>query len=161
MKILLNKKKFKIYSLLSYNENAICIIEKNLNKVNWYGLSSNPNAIHILEKNLDKVFWDELSFNPNAISILENNLYKINWEYFAKNPNAIQILKNNLNKIDWYYLLQNQNINQILTELDIKKMKENCKIFAEELATYVFNPNRLNNLSELYNISVYDYLENI
>ena len=40
---------------LSYNPNAIHILEKNLNKVDWEILTRNPNAIHILEKNLDKV----------------------------------------------------------------------------------------------------------
>ena len=34
-------------------------------------ISSNINAIHIIEKNLDKVDWDSLSRNPNAIDILE------------------------------------------------------------------------------------------
>jgi hypothetical protein len=34
-------------------------------------LSSNPNAIHILEKNLDKIDWGLLSMNHN---IFENTL---------------------------------------------------------------------------------------
>ena len=38
-------------------------------------------------------------------------------------------------------------------------MKENCKEFAEELASHVFHPKRLNKITEIYNISVYDYLE--
>jgi hypothetical protein len=37
-------------------------------------LSANPNAIPILEKNLDKVNWSSLSRNPNAIPILKNLL---------------------------------------------------------------------------------------
>ena len=35
--------------------------------INYKLLSSNPNAIHILEKNLDKVNWCHLSKNTNAI----------------------------------------------------------------------------------------------
>jgi hypothetical protein len=31
------------------------LLENNLDKIDWNGLSVNPNAIHILEKNLDKV----------------------------------------------------------------------------------------------------------
>ena len=50
---------------LSRNLNAIPILEKNLDKVDWFWLSRNPNAIHILEQNLDKVDWLELSKNPN------------------------------------------------------------------------------------------------
>jgi hypothetical protein len=59
---------------LSYNPNAIHILEKNKNKINWKSLSINPNAIHMLEKNLDKINWDYLSLNPNAyyISCIEN-----------------------------------------------------------------------------------------
>ena len=38
------------YGGLSINPNAIPILEKNLDKVNWFRLSGNPNAIHILEK---------------------------------------------------------------------------------------------------------------
>jgi hypothetical protein len=39
---------------LSGNPNAIHILEKNLNKLDWWGpLSQNPNAIHLLTK-LDK-----------------------------------------------------------------------------------------------------------
>jgi hypothetical protein len=36
-------------------------------------LSGNPNAIHLLEKNQDKIDWRVLSRNPNAIHLLEKN----------------------------------------------------------------------------------------
>ena len=66
------KKKKKInWGNLSYNKNAIHILEKNLDKVDWRELSGNEGAIHILEKNLDKVDWRELSGNEGAIHILE------------------------------------------------------------------------------------------
>jgi hypothetical protein len=58
--------------------------------VNWNILSWNPNAIHILEQNLDKVNWVWLSINPNAIHILEQNLDKIDWVYIWKNPAVFQ-----------------------------------------------------------------------
>ena len=61
----------KIFAL-----NAIPILEKNLDKINWISLSGNPNAIHILEKNLDKINWSTLATNPNAIPILEKNTDK-------------------------------------------------------------------------------------
>jgi hypothetical protein len=38
--------------------------------VDWYELSYNKNAIHILENNLDKVDWKMLSYNPNAIHLI-------------------------------------------------------------------------------------------
>ena len=38
----------------------------------------NPNAIHLLEKNPDKINWYLLSINPNAMSLLlKSNLRKI------------------------------------------------------------------------------------
>jgi hypothetical protein len=55
---------------LCNNPNAIPMIEKNIDKVNWFELSSNQNAIPILEKNLDKVSWYALSINRNAIHLL-------------------------------------------------------------------------------------------
>ena len=80
-------------------------------KVNLGCLSSNPNAIHLLEKNLDKVDWCWLSGNPNAIHILEKNLDKINWEMLSMNPNAIHLLA----KLDYVKMrLDNQDFVQDL-----------------------------------------------
>jgi hypothetical protein len=53
--------------------------------VNWERLSFNPNAIHILERNLYKVEWRVLSLNPNAIHILEQNLDKVDWGHIWTN----------------------------------------------------------------------------
>jgi hypothetical protein len=36
---------------LCLNPNAIHLLEKNQNKIDWYYLSENPNAINLLEKN--------------------------------------------------------------------------------------------------------------
>jgi len=72
---------------LSHNPNAISILEKNLDKVDWSRLSSNRNAIHLLEKKLDKVDWNNLSFNPNAIHLLEKKLDKVDWYFLSFNPN--------------------------------------------------------------------------
>jgi hypothetical protein len=72
---------------LSCNRNAIHLLEKNLDKVDWSQLSRNPNAIHLLEKNLDKVDWSQLSRNPNAIHLLEQNLDKVEWNWLSTNPN--------------------------------------------------------------------------
>ena len=37
----------------------------DINKLNWVRLSENPNAIHLLERNIDKIEWDWLSRNPS------------------------------------------------------------------------------------------------
>jgi hypothetical protein len=75
------------WDYLSYNPNAIPILEKNLDKVVWYYLLRNPNAIHLLEKNLDKVDWYILSGNPNAIHLfarLDTDLMRNNCRPFAE-----------------------------------------------------------------------------
>ncbi len=51
----------------------------DIKKLDWHSLSFNPNAIEILEKNEDKIDWYYLSGNPNAIKILEKNEDKIIW----------------------------------------------------------------------------------
>ena len=40
-------------------------IDKDKIDWNWEWLSGNPNAIHILEQNVDKINYSGLSFNPN------------------------------------------------------------------------------------------------
>ena len=56
--------------MLSSNQNAIHLLEKNVDKVDWYRLANNPNAIYILEQNVDKICWSYLSSNPNATHLL-------------------------------------------------------------------------------------------
>jgi hypothetical protein len=47
-------------------------IYKEVNdKISWWNLSFNLNAIHLLEKNPMKINWTGLSLNPNAIHLLE------------------------------------------------------------------------------------------
>jgi hypothetical protein len=55
-----------IYSILSANINAIHVLEKNKEYIDWNILSKNINAISILEKNIDKIDWTELSKNINS-----------------------------------------------------------------------------------------------
>ena len=60
-------------------------IQKNLENINYDGLSSNLNAIHILEQHLDKVDSKLLSKNPNALHLfapLDNVKMKENNKYF-------------------------------------------------------------------------------
>ncbi len=102
--------------MLSINENAIHIIEQNLDKIDWSYLSKNKNAIHILKKYKDKINWDYLSSNPNAIKMLEENLDKINWEELSRNPNAIHLLKKYPSKINWFMISMNPNAYDIIIE---------------------------------------------
>ena len=60
------------------------------NEIFFY-LSSNPNAISLLEKNQNKIDWTILSNNKNAIDILKANQDKIDWYWLSANPNAIEL----------------------------------------------------------------------
>ena len=73
---------------MSRNTNAIPILEKNREKVDWYYLSSNKNAnaISLLEKNVDKIHRFRCG-NPSVIHLLEQNQDKINWRDLSENPN--------------------------------------------------------------------------
>ena len=59
-----------------------------LAKLNWAFLCKNPspNAIELLIKNPDKIDWKILSTNPAAIHLLEQNLDKIHWPWLSYNP---------------------------------------------------------------------------
>jgi hypothetical protein len=106
---------------LSINSNAIQILEKNIEKINWTMLSYNFNAIHILEKNMDKVDWTTLSRNINAIQILERNIEKVNWVTLSCNFNAIHILEKNMDKVNWENLSGNDDAIRLI-ELNLCKI---------------------------------------
>ena len=54
------------WNYLSCNENAIVLLENNMEKVSWFPLSENINAIPFLEKHLDKIRLYDLCTNINA-----------------------------------------------------------------------------------------------
>ena len=83
------------WSILFCNINAISILEKNINKIDWRNLSRNIYAIHLLEKK-SFIDWRYLSGNINAISILEKNVDKIDWCELSSYVNAISILEQSM-----------------------------------------------------------------
>ncbi len=84
------------------------------------------------------------------------------WYSLLKNPIFIQIFDKigyfPKNYVALYTLCQNPNpdILFLLTKLNYEKMKENNKYFAEELVTYVFNPNRLTRFGKKYGFEIWD-----
>ena len=141
MKLLdwIDEKKLCLHWWLSENPNAIHLLERNPDKINWDHLSANPNAIHLLEQNIDKIEWNHLSENPNAIHILEKNIEKINWRSLSANPNAIHILEKNKEKIDWELLSINPNV----FTYDYEAMREKYKELKEELIQRAWHPSRI------------------
>ena len=88
-------------------------------------LSFNENAIFILETYPEYVDWYALSFNKNALPILLSNFDKIDWCNFSKNPNAIVFLEMFQNRIDYFNLSKNTNI----FELDLDTYKSDLQRF--------------------------------
>ena len=56
------------------NENAIHLLEMNIDKIDWRWLSRNHNALHLLESNFDKINWTHLSSNQKCYYYREGNL---------------------------------------------------------------------------------------
>jgi hypothetical protein len=98
---------------LCFNPNAIHLIEERLcefinidTEEYRLGLSQNPNAIDLLERNKELIDWDGLSRNQNAIDLLEKNKELIDWTGLARNPNpnAIHLIEEKIREdgIDFY-----------------------------------------------------------
>src|SRR5271170_3563086 len=95
------------WDFLSRNPAAICLLEKNKEKIDWRILSINSEAIHLLEANKEKIDWGVLSINPAALHLLETNQEEIDWRYLSENPAAIHLLEKNPEKINWQMLSKN------------------------------------------------------
>ena len=104
---------------------AIHLLEKHPDKINWYDLAGNPNllqAIHILEEYPNKIDVRALARNPQALELLGTEFERLPLGYLSCNPNAIHLLEQNLNRtnwdgsssISWYGLSTNPNAIHIL-----------------------------------------------
>ena len=91
--------------------------------------------------------------------MLEKYPDKINWYNLSSNPNAIRILEQNPDKINWWHLSKNRNAIHLLAQLDHKKMREQCKEFAQELLSYVLHPARLMRLANEMDMDLEEYME--
>ena len=80
-----------IYAFLCKNPNAIHILQKHINKIDWSLLSKNKNALPLLQQYPDKIHWSNLSLNPSAIDLLKENQDKIDWFNLSSNPAIFSI----------------------------------------------------------------------
>ena len=132
-------------------------------------MSHNPNPaiVPLLENNLEKVDWEGLSWNKNPaiVPLLEQNLDKVNWTGLSGNPNPaiVPLLEQNLEKVDWLWLSHNPNpaILPLLCKLDLQAMRENNYAFAEELCQYVFHPDRLVRMAHAFEMSLEEWMEHL
>jgi hypothetical protein len=120
----------------------------------------NENAIQLLEKNPDKIDWHMLSANENAIKLLEQNPDKIDWFELSLNKNAIRLLEQNPDNIDWYGLSQNPKAVNIFSRYDYNKMTENNRVPAEDLISTVMNPKRTRRMADTHGMTMSKYVDN-
>ena len=104
--------------------------------INLEWLSGNENAIDLLEENLDKINWSYLSLNKNAMELLLKNPERIDWTELSQNPSAIGLLEMNLDKVDWKWV----SINPAIFTYDYSSMYKRCNIYREELMKTRFHP---------------------
>jgi hypothetical protein len=102
------------YTGLSFNPHpkAIALLEKNMDKVEWWLLVQNTGALHIIKRNLhilDETSWHCLCMNrnPKVIEILQDNLHRVDWNVASSNPVLIKLLEENQHKIIWFSLSRN------------------------------------------------------
>ena len=90
------------------------MLGNNSEKVRWDWLSFNRNAIYLLEINQDKIHWDWLSCNRYAMHLLEKNPEKICWSFLSTN---LSIFADSIN-----YKFLKERMDVIREELMMKSM---------------------------------------
>jgi len=171
------------------NPEIISIIRENIEKLDrqcWYALEENYNHIDFLREhskenwslisqfsqdieyiraNLDKVDWSSLSHNPNMIPILLENRYKIDYLWLSSNdsPLATDIIKERIKngKFNeyWDFMSGSESRIDIIFPLYYEAMSVKMREFDEELCGYVFNPKRLERLSNKYGVELEQWQE--
>jgi len=74
-----NYYKYIKWNDIIYNRNAVELVKNNLHMLDqyWDIICRQPHLIEIIEQNIDKIHWFGLSKNYKAIHILEENIDKI------------------------------------------------------------------------------------
>ena len=109
---------------LSYNDNALHLLNKNPEKINWENLCKATSCANdLITKNLDKLSdqdWYQLSYNLNYEDIVINNRFdELNWEVLAEyyNTKRSDLIKQNSDKFTtrnndyfWMYIFRNPHL---------------------------------------------------
>jgi len=46
----------------------MCLLERNIDKINWRFLASNPSAVDLLRRHPEKIDWYMLTYNPSLFT---------------------------------------------------------------------------------------------
>ena len=94
------------------NKNAIHILEKNFDKIDWYDLSINEFAINLLKENKDKINWTQISTNY-SIFILDKEKMSDKIKFFAEELIQYVFNPDRLSKISKTYKIKFIDLIQI------------------------------------------------
>jgi hypothetical protein len=158
------------WNYLSQNSAALHLLENNINKISWIGLSLNENpkvldfinkhlddlnkldfnilsgnskVIPLLEANKDKIHYENLMYNTNAMHLIEEKINELDAKCLAqlsKNPGAIELLEKYPSKINKYRIWANP----MIFTYDYDKIKEIFADLNKEIHEYYYHPSRMN-----------------
>jgi hypothetical protein len=147
---------------LSRNPNALFMLKKNINKINWHYLcgNENPCVIKLFEGHVNKLTqfeWEQLCMNPDAIYLIERNLDKLNdacWKKLNCNPNGMYILERYQDKIEWSYN-DHDNVNNYcifdnpsIFTYNYKEIKEIKHNINKDFVEWVWKPENMDKWTE-------------
>ena len=117
-------------------------------------MSNYDNLLPFINKHKDRIIPNIDKYMITFSAIYDN---KINYnEQYNHCSLFIEFIESNIEEIfkqDKMIPIYALYSNKYIYKLDKIKMMEQCKLFAEELTAYVFNPNRLKRFSKRYNIN--------
>ncbi len=139
-------------------EQAIRLIEQNIDKIIWRPFSSNSSAMHILLENIDKIDWIGLCLNthPKAIEMLENKINEnpdqIMLFFLSENPNAINIMINHPELFNINNFMRNSNgfsyiEKQMDNDIHLKTIKSN-------LSNLIYNSNNIQIINKMWKLKI-------
>lgn len=128
-----------LWSNVCMNPGAMKILLDNYDKINWFYLSRNPSAVPLLEENLARADWSMLSMNPNAMHLVTLYPERIHWGFLSANPSAVDYLGENVDKVVWSSLVYNPNI----FVYDYSYLETRASKYKEELVKAAFTPARI------------------
>jgi hypothetical protein len=112
----------------------------------------------LLEAHHEKIEWSVLCLMEQAVPFLERFQDKIRWDWLSFNDAAIDLLKANRDKIHGEYVSKNKCVDQLF-ELDYPQMRDNALALKEELATRVYDPDRLTQLAAKSGLDLRTYIQ--
>jgi hypothetical protein len=163
-----DKQKFISSFSRSDNKYVLQLLYENPDKIDWDILCDNKNGYFIVEKYIDIIPFSCLCMCEKMINYILEHIEEYNkndsseyytrsyWNNLCRNPAAIDYLEKHQDKICYDQIYLNENIFEYDFEIIINKIN----IYKNELIQKVFHPNRLLNISKIYNVDFINVINN-